>query len=206
LVLGRFVSQDLLHNLHVRHYTRLLDTSSTFDRRECSPLASLSSSGGYLTPPYINVISKKPNCITIPYVVIGVNGREFQYLSIFVLLDRDRKLGSRTNSTSRKTSLRATNLWSVLYFNFHLIITNIHHHHHHHKHPWLGHLARSVSRVKVALSVVSLVSQLFSFLVGCKGMILKGFGIVAFFAGVKASSFCIHLSYLVCSLSVVRGE
>jgi hypothetical protein len=39
--------------------------------------------------------------------------------------------------------------------------------------------------------------------VGCKGMILKGFGFVAFFAGVKASSFCIHLSCLVCSLSVV---
>jgi hypothetical protein len=70
----------------------------------------------------------------------------------------------------------------------------------------LGHLASSVSRIKVALSIVSFVSQLFSFLVGCKGMILKGFGFVAFFAGVKASSFCIHLSRLVCSLSVVRGE
>jgi hypothetical protein len=70
----------------------------------------------------------------------------------------------------------------------------------------LGHLARSVSRVKVALSIVSLVSQFFSFRVSCKGMILKGFGFVAFFAGVKASSFCIHLSCLVCSLSVVRGE
>jgi hypothetical protein len=58
----------------------------------------------------------------------------------------------------------------------------------------LGHLALSVSRVKVALSIVSLVSQLFSFLVGCKAMILKGVGFVAFFAGVKASSFCIHLS------------
>jgi hypothetical protein len=77
---------------------------------------------------------------------------------------------------------------------------------HHHKHPGLGHLARSVSRVKVALSIVSLVSQLFSFFVGCKGIILKGFGFVAFFAGVKASSFCIHLSCLVCNLSVVRGE
>jgi hypothetical protein len=76
------------------------------------------------------------------------------------------------------------------------------HHHHHHKHTGLGHLACSVSRVKVALSIVSLVSQLFSFLLGCKGMILKGFGFVAFFAGVKDSSFCIHLSCLVCSLSV----
>ena len=76
---------------------------------------------------------------------------------------------------------------------------------HHHKHPGLGHLASSVSRVTVALSIVSSVSQLFSFLVGCSGMILKGFGFVAFFAGVKANSFCIHLSCLVGSLSVVRG-
>jgi hypothetical protein len=37
-------------------------------------------------------------------------------------------------------------------------------------------------------------------------MILKVFGFVAFFASVKASSFCIHLSCLVCSLSVVRGN
>jgi hypothetical protein len=81
-----------------------------------------------------------------------------------------------------------------------------HHHHHHHKHPGLGHLARSVSRVTVALSIIPSVSQLFSFLVGCSGMILKGFGFVAFFADVKASSFCIHLSYLVCCLSVVRCE
>jgi hypothetical protein len=33
-----------------------------------------------------------------------------------------------------------------------------HHHHHHHKYPGLGHLARSVSRVTVALSIVSSVS------------------------------------------------
>jgi hypothetical protein len=64
---------------------------------------------------------------------------------------------------------------------------------HHHEHPGLGHLARSLSRVTVALSIVSSVSQLFSFLVGCSEMILKGFGFVAFFASVKASSFCIHL-------------
>jgi hypothetical protein len=36
-------------------------------------------------------------------------------------------------------------------------------------------------------------------------MILKGFGFVAFFAGVKASSFCIHLSCPVCIQSAVRG-
>ena len=78
-------------------------------------------------------------------------------------------------------------------------------HHHHHKHPGLGHLARSVSRVTVALSIVFSVSQLFPFLVGSSGMILKGFGFVAFFAGVKASCFCIHLFCLVCSLCVVRG-
>jgi hypothetical protein len=60
------------------------------------------------------------------------------------------------------------------------------------KHPGLGHLVRSVSRVTVALSNVSSVSQLFSFLVGYSAMILKGFGFVTFFAGVKPSSFCIR--------------
>jgi hypothetical protein len=81
-----------------------------------------------------------------------------------------------------------------------------HNHHHHHKYPGLGHLTRSVFRVTVASSIVSSVSQLISFLVGCSGMILKGCGFVAFFADVKASSFYIHLSCLVCCLSVVRGE
>ena len=79
------------------------------------------------------------------------------------------------------------------------------HHCLHHKHPWLGHLARSVSRVTIALSIVSSVSQSFSFLVGCSGMILKGFGLVAFFASVKASSVCIHLYCLEWRLSVVSG-
>jgi hypothetical protein len=64
----------------------------------------------------------------------------------------------------------------------------------HHTHQGLGHLACSVSRVAAALASVSSVSQLFFFPVDCSGMILKGFGFVAFFAGVKASSFCIHLS------------
>ena len=77
---------------------------------------------------------------------------------------------------------------------------------HHHEHPGLGHLTRSVSRVTAALSIASSVSQLFSFLVGCRGMISRGFGFVAFFVCVRASSFCIHISCLVCSLSVVRGE
>jgi hypothetical protein len=45
--------------------------------------------------------------------------------------------------------------------------------HHYHKHQGLGHLARSVSRVTAALSTVSSVSQLFSFLADCSGMILK---------------------------------
>jgi hypothetical protein len=35
-------------------------------------------------------------------------------------------------------------------------------------------------------------------------MIVKGFGVVAFFAGVRASSFCIHLSCLVCIQSSSR--
>jgi hypothetical protein len=37
-------------------------------------------------------------------------------------------------------------------------------------------------------------------------MILKKFSVVTFFAGVKASSVCIHLSCLVCIQSAVRGE
>jgi hypothetical protein len=79
------------------------------------------------------------------------------------------------------------------------------HHHHHDKHQGLGHLARSVTTVTAALVNVSLVSQLFSFPVGCSGMILRGFDFVAFFAGVKASSFCIHLSCPVCIQSALRG-
>jgi hypothetical protein len=85
------------------------------------------------------------------------------------------------------------------------IISPIPHNHHHHKDQGLGHSARSVSRVTAALDSVSSVSQLFSFLVDCSGMILKGFGVMAFFAGVRASSFCIHLFCLVCIQSVVRG-
>jgi hypothetical protein len=75
----------------------------------------------------------------------------------------------------------------------------------HHKHRGLGHLARYVSRVTAGLSKVSLVSQPFSFLVDGSGMIFKGFGFVAFFAGIKASSFCIHLSCPVCIQFAVRG-
>jgi hypothetical protein len=75
----------------------------------------------------------------------------------------------------------------------------------HHKHQGLDHLAHSVSRVTAALTNVSSVSQLFSFLVDCSGMILKGFNCVAFFAGVKATSFCTHLSCLVCIQCEVRG-
>ena len=80
-----------------------------------------------------------------------------------------------------------------------------HHHHHHHKHQGLDPLIRSVSRVTVALSIVSSVFQLFSFLVVCSDMISKGFGLVAFFASVKISSVCILLSCLVCIQSVVHG-
>jgi len=59
-------------------------------------------------------------------------------------------------------------------------------------------LIRSVSRVTTVLANVSSVFQLFSFLVVCSGRISTGFGFVAFFANVNASSVCIHLSCLVC--------
>jgi hypothetical protein len=76
---------------------------------------------------------------------------------------------------------------------------------HHHIYQELDLLIRSVSRVKTALSNVSAVFQLFSFLVVCSEMISKGLGLVAFFASVKASSVCIHLSCLACTQSVVHG-
>jgi len=76
---------------------------------------------------------------------------------------------------------------------------------HHHKHQGLDSLIRSVSRVKTVLANVSSVFQLFSFLVVCSDMISKGFGLVAFFASVKASSVCIRLSCLVCIQPVVHG-
>jgi len=66
-------------------------------------------------------------------------------------------------------------------------------------------LIRSVSRVTTVLANVSSVFQLFSFLVVCSDMISKGFGLLAFFACVKASSVCIHLSCLVCFQSAVHG-
>jgi hypothetical protein len=61
-------------------------------------------------------------------------------------------------------------------------------HHHHLKRQGLDPLICSVSRVTTALANISLVFQLFSFLVVCSDMISQGFGLVAFFASVKASS------------------
>jgi len=77
--------------------------------------------------------------------------------------------------------------------------------HHYHKHQGLDPLIRSVSRDTAACANASSVFQLFSFLVVFSGMISNGFGLVAFFASVKASSVCIHLSCLICLQSVVRG-
>jgi hypothetical protein len=77
--------------------------------------------------------------------------------------------------------------------------------HHQHKHQALGHLARSISRVTAALDSVFSVSQHFSFLVDYSGMILKRFGVLAFYAGVRADSFCIYLTSPVCIQYVVRG-
>ena len=81
----------------------------------------------------------------------------------------------------------------------------IHFIHHHHQHQGLDTLIRSISRVITALANVSSVFQLFSFLVVCSDMISNGFGFVAFFASVKASSVCIRLACLVCIQSVVHG-
>jgi hypothetical protein len=73
--------------------------------------------------------------------------------------------------------------------------------HHHHKHQGL---IRSVSRVTTVLANVSSVFQLFFFLVVCCDMISEGFGLVAFFASVKPSSVCTHLSCLVRIQSLVH--
>jgi len=70
------------------------------------------------------------------------------------------------------------------------VLKGILHHHHHHHHQGLDPLIRSVSKVTTALFKVSSVFQLFSFLVVCSGMISKGFGFVAFFVSVEASSVC----------------
>jgi hypothetical protein len=78
-------------------------------------------------------------------------------------------------------------------------------HHHRHNNQGLDPLIRSVSRVTTVLANVSSVFKLFSFLVVCSDMISKGFGLVAFFASVKDSSVCIHLSCPVCIQSVVHG-
>ena len=69
---------------------------------------------------------------------------------------------------------------------------------HHHRHQGLDPLVRSVPTVTAARANASSVFQLFSFPVVCSSMISKVFGFVAFFASVKASSVCIHLSCLVC--------
>ena len=70
-------------------------------------------------------------------------------------------------------------------------------HHHHHKHQGLNPLIRSVSKITTALSIVSSIFQLLSFLEVCSGMISKGFGFVAFFASVKAGvMLCLNTNYL----------
>ena len=76
---------------------------------------------------------------------------------------------------------------------------------HHHKHQGFDPLIRSASRITTALANVSSVFQLYFFLVVFNDMISKGFGLVAFFASVKASSVCIHLSCPVCIQSVIHG-
>jgi len=68
-------------------------------------------------------------------------------------------------------------------------------------------MIRSVSRVATALTNVSSVSQLLSFLVVCSDMISKGFGLVAFFASVKTivRSTLLYFQYLVVFKQVAVG-
>jgi len=76
-------------------------------------------------------------------------------------IQRPMKVGCKASATN------------FLLFGFH------HNNHHHHKHQGLDPLIHSVSRVTAARANASSVSQLFSFLVVCSGMISKGFGFVA---------------------------
>ena len=62
--------------------------------------------------------------------------------------------------------------------------------HHRHIHQGLDPLIRSISKITTALSNVSSVFQLFSYLVVCSNMISKKFGFVEFFASVETSSVC----------------
>jgi len=114
-----------------------------------------------------------------------------------------RRLGGPQGRSGRAENLVPTGIWSrtvqpVVSRYTDWVIYHHHHHRHHHKHQGLDPLIRSVSTVTAARANASSVFQLFSFLVVCDGMISKGFGFVAFFASVKASSVCIHLSCLVC--------
>jgi hypothetical protein len=59
---------------------------------------------------------------------------------------------------------------------------------HNHKHQGLGHSIRPFSSVTAVFTNVSSVFQSFSFPVVCSGMISKGFGFVAIFVSVEASS------------------
>jgi hypothetical protein len=98
-----------------------------------------------------------------------------QLMQAFITTTKNYRLKMR----SRNIDEPKPNCWSAV-----LTLHHHHHHHHHHhnqqqqqQHQWLGYLARSVSRVTAALSNVSSVSQPFSFLVGCSGIISKGFGL-----------------------------
>ena len=123
-------------------------------------------------------------CLSVHPHVATPTRRIFMKFGIWIFLKNLSKLKFHWNLTR----ITGTFTWRSMY---------IYGNHHHHKHQGLDPLNRSVSKVTTALSNVSSVFQLFSFLV-CSGMISEGFGFVAFFASVKASSVCIHLSCLVC--------
>ena len=80
------------------------------------------------------------------------------------------------------------------------LVDEYNHPHHHHKHQGLDPLIRSVSRDIAALANVFQVVQLIFFLAVCSCKILQGFGFVAFFVSVDATSFCIrHLDQYACN-------
>jgi hypothetical protein len=143
--------------------------------------------------------------IILPHCPInGMILDKANYWSQNVCFDFSLQLLSETFLVLRRNDRDMIKTYTGPHVKYPLFLSDFNHHHHH-IHQGLGHSARSVSRVTAALANVSSVSRLFSFLVDCSSTILKGFGFVALFAGVKAISFCIHLSCLVCIQSAVHG-
>ena len=179
-----------VRKMHVscRHQS-LLSSDVTFSP---SWLRRILSAGYDALKPDINLQAFLRNVLP-PYTIFALLYRRYVLILFFIYT-----LISKVVSFLQVLQLRVYILSSTLTYTFHERLTSRTSHHHHHKHQGLDPLIRSVFKVTTAISNVSSVFQLFSFIVVCSSMTSKGFGFVAFFASVETSSFCIHLSCLVC--------